>query len=274
MARGCVHRFNTCKVCNRKGHLEIVCQKSRNKQRSIQHLKAKNETEDFSDSSNCEDQEEESDFYHVDAGVVKTTMIGNIASAPMYVNVDIASLVIKMEVDCGSYWSVISEETKNCYFSNLKLSGCNTILRAYGGVQLFPLGILKNVNVKFNKISKNLDLIVMRGTGPALFGRSWLFEFGLWPLFKNNELNNLRNEKNNILYKSLLADNLKSKYTQLFTPGQGLFNKGTLKLKLKENAIPVACKVRHLPFGLRDEVEKELDRLLALGHIEPVSNSN
>ncbi|KMQ85654.1 hypothetical protein RF55_15657 [Lasius niger] len=41
-----------------------------------------------------------------------------------------------------------------------------------------------------------------------------------------------------------------------------------LRLTLKENAKPVALKVRHVAFALRDKVEAELTRLISLGHLE------
>lgn len=42
---------------------------------------------------------------------------------------------------------------------------------------------------------------------------------------------------------------------------------------MKDNAQPVALKVRHVAFALRDKVESELALLVSLGHLEKVEVS-
>lgn len=71
----------------------------------------------------------------------------------------------------------------------------------------------------------------------------------------------------------ILAEKVANDFPKLFGGGVGCFNKGTIKLILKENAVPKACKLRHIPFALKSKVEAELKRLEHLGHIEKVQTS-
>lgn len=63
------------------------------------------------------------------------------------------------------------------------------------------------------------------------------------------------------------------KFARLFSPGQGQYNKGIFRVALKPDTVPVAMKVRHAPFALRNKIEKELRRLESLGNIEKVDVS-
>lgn len=129
--------------------------------------------------------------------------------------------------------------------------------------------VLKNVKVKINGKIKYLDLVVLTRSGPTLIGRLWLKAFDMWPI----ELSASRNTVSNIgkANNDELSRKLAMRYPQLFGPGAGEYNKGTLKLIFKDNAQPIALKPRKLPFALMTKVENELDRLLKLGHLERVN---
>jgi hypothetical protein len=57
----------------------------------------------------------------------------------------------------------------------------------------------------------------------------------------------------------LSKDTVLREYKELFH-GLGLFP-GTCSLHLKENAVPVVCPPRKVPFRLRDKLKKELDSI-------------
>lgn len=52
-----------------------------------------------------------------------------------------------------------------------------------------------------------------------------------------------------------------------------LYNKSKSKISLKEGSRPIALKCRHVVHALRPLVEKEIDHLVNLGHLEPVDVS-
>ncbi|KAK6195698.1 hypothetical protein SNE40_001070 [Patella caerulea] len=64
-----------------------------------------------------------------------------------------------------------------------------------------------------------------------------------------------------------------NRFGHMFTPGLGTVKGYELKVKMKENTIPVQSRLRRLPFDLRPVVDKELDRLEHDGIIEPIDAS-
>ena len=92
-----------------------------------------------------------------------------------------------MEVDTGASFSVISEDTYNTLWSKVDkppLSTCSTHLKTYTGEPIKVMGSIA-VDVCYKDHSYSLNLIVVRGTGPSLFGRDWLHAIPLdWAYLK------------------------------------------------------------------------------------------
>lgn len=88
------------------------------------------------------------------------------------------SVDLKMEVDSGSYWSIISDDTRSKCFANLEIADVSFSMNAYN-LKVKPVGVLRNLNVYFNSRTLKLDVLIMPGKGATLFGRSWLYAFGL-----------------------------------------------------------------------------------------------
>ena len=65
----------------------------------------------------------------------------------------------------------------------------------------------------------------------------------------------------------------KNKYSELFSDTPGKYTKSKTKLYLKEGARPVALKCRNVAHALKPLIEKEIERLVNLGHLEPVETS-
>ena len=181
-ARDCHHRQSTCNTCHKKGHLSTVCRTKG----SIQQLQR--------DSEGEEEQQDDYDFYAMTIGEkissnMKRSNVNMIAD-PMYLEVMINSKAIRMEIDTGSYVTVISKKDKDKYFPECKIEKSNMSLNAYGKIPLEQEGIINNLNVKLGKQSATLKMRVMKGNGPILIGRQWLKALGLWPLEINNKLMN------------------------------------------------------------------------------------
>nr|XP_046478641.1 uncharacterized protein K02A2.6-like [Neodiprion pinetum] len=263
-ARDCYHRFSTCNSCKRKGHLETVC----TAQKAVQHLEQESEDQ----------QGDKNDFFMMDDGRErKSSRItssnancssDNITAEPMYLDVLISNRILKMEMDTGSYATIISKRDEDRYFPNCEVKLISSPLNAYGKVPLEHVGTLDNLQVKIGNEKASLGMRVMKGDGPMLIGRQWLKVFGLWPLKLNK-----RADMCNKIYGVNETMGFPTKFPKLFGKGPGLYNKGMLKLTLKENTQPVALKARHLPFALASKVENEIDRLVTLGHLEKVDVS-
>ena len=80
---------------------------------------------------------------------------------------------------------------------------------------------------------------------------------------------NMRSCYNDSAVNRLLED-----YNDMFDGSLGTLAKITGKLYLKEDAKPVFCKTRSLPYAMKAKVEQELQRLQNDGIIEPVSRSD
>ncbi|KAK2578563.1 hypothetical protein KPH14_012210 [Odynerus spinipes] len=156
-----------------------------------------------------------------------------------------------------------------CYCCDCKITSAAT-LNAYGEIPLESEGVIENLNVKLGDREATLKIRVMTRDGPMLIGRQWLKVFGLWPLSLNLPRNVNSCNKIDVTH---IMEHFANKFPKLFGPGPGLYNKGRLKLVLKENTQPVALKARHLPFALSKNVEDEINRLVKLRHLEKVDVS-
>lgn len=188
----------------------------------------------------------------------------------MYLNVTVNDKKIKMEIDSGSYAAIISNSDKNKYFPGVKIVREASMLNAYGKVPLGSEGTIENMKVKLGNREAILKMRVMTNDGPILIGRQWLKVLGLWPLPLDLSSNVKACNKVDIVD---VTKQFPGKYPKLFGPGPGLYNKGMLKLILKENAQPVALKARHLPFALTSKVEDEINHLVKLRHLEKIEVS-
>ena len=148
--------------------------------------------------------------------------------------------------------------------TDFPLENTDVTLSSYSGERVPILGKI-SVPVKYSSNDeKVLDLVVVQGKRPALFGRDWLSKIRLdWESIFNvtehvgnrhsvpkseafpPELNTLL-EKNKCLFSDL---------------GSGI--KGfTGTLTLKPNVKPVFQKDRPVPYSLVSQVEKEYDKLV------------
>ena len=193
----------------------------------------------------------------------------NLASStgtmPMYVMININGKDLNFEIDTGTFATVISEKIYIDFFKGLYITKTSKDLRAYGGQALVLLGELLNLKVTFRNVNKILKCFVLPGTGPPLMGREWLTQFGALPLIiPKSDTNDINRIAEN------LRDYLTQEYQILFSDTPGLYNESKTQIHLKENTRPVALKCRHIAHASRPMVEKEIDRLVSLGHLEPV----
>jgi len=80
---------------------------------------------------------------------------------------------VTMEIDTGAAVSVISVNTYQKLFSNVKLSKSTVRLRTYTGEPMVVIGEI-DVQVKYGTQKCVLSLVVVDGEGPSLFGCDWL----------------------------------------------------------------------------------------------------
>ena len=132
-------------------------------------------------------------------------------------------------------------------------------LSTYGGEPLSVLGEIV-IDVCHWERKANLPLVVIDKQGPSLLGRNWLSCFKLdWKAI-------------HAVSRSAL-DRLLDRYQAVFAPGLGTLEGFEATIHINPDATPRFCQARSIPFSMRALVEKELDRLVAEGIVEPVTFS-
>lgn len=230
----CRYANYKCQKCQKKGHLKKMCKR-------VNYVEQGEVTED-----------DDGEFFNIRSR----------SGAPMTEMIFLNNIRLKFEVDSGSAVTAISENTYNLHFSSEPLSPSTKNLRSYTGGRINSLGIVR-LPVTYEGRTEMLDIYVIQGGGPPLLGRDFISLFNL--------------ELTSIKYCEKLDGNdvekMLSQYKDIFADRLGCFNKGQIKLHLKDNAKPVFHKARPVPFALKEKLDAEIDRMLQLGIIEPVSYS-
>ena len=115
------------------------------------------------------------------------------------------------------------------------------------------------MTVSLNQQKEPLHLLVVEGDGPSLFGRDWLMRLKLdW------------SQLNQVHTVDTLQEILQT-HEAVFKDELGCVK--DVEAKLHMDFPPKFCTARSVPFALRERVERELDRLVEEGVIEPVEHS-
>ena len=169
-----------------------------------------------------------------------------------------------MEIDTGASVSVISEETFQAIQRGdqpLQLQKTSVQLRTYTG-EAIPVSGSVRVPVEHSGQSLTLPLIVTEGRGPSLLGRNWLSVLRLdWQTIF-------------IVKQNLSLQQVLDRHSGVFKEGLGEMKDVKAKIYIAKDERPRFHKPYSVPFALRHKVEEELERLLALGVIQPVQFSD
>lgn len=238
----CRFRNFSCRKCGEKGHLRRVCDgKKCNIMRNSHFLQCCSEGGDD--------------------GKRFVFNIRSYRGEPMQELVKVNDVQLSFEVDTGSAVTAISDCIYNEYFANHPLCRSNKTLQSYNGSRIETLGTII-LPFSFRNETKNIEVFVVKGGGPPLLGRDFISQFNLQICPVNQfSVNNLTELE------------LMKQYPLLFSDRLGCCKGVEVKLNLKSDAKPIYFKSRSVPFALRAKLEQELDRMVGLGIIEPVTFS-
>ena len=180
-----------------------------------------------------------------------------------------------MEVDTRAPRSTVSKRVYDSALSNFTLQHAGIILRSYSGERIVVLG-KTSAPVKYDNQEKVLDLIVVEGNLPALFGEDWLSGIKLnW-----KKTFRVKEEVIKDKFSVPKSETFPAEFNDLLQEHKNLFSsRGSgIKdligsLKLKEGAKLVFMKDRPVPYSLVEKVEKEYDRLVQSDILYPVSST-
>ena len=189
------------------------------------------------------------DLFAMDTGKVDNDIV-----KPYYVYVSVNGTRAKMEVDTGAAVSLISETLLKQRFKGVKLSPANCVLKNYSEESLQLLG-KSTAKVKCKERSERLELLVVKGRGPALMGRDWISKLKLdW-----SRVNRVAPDTVDVC----------ARHVSVFKPDLGKLTGIKARLHVVPDAVPKFCKPRNGPYALREAVERELAKLEAEGFISP-----
>ena len=253
----------------KKGHLSKVCNSKKRTQTSTNSAKPQSKTnpqgqpnikivqspaQPFSQELNQQTGSTERQEYTL-------FTLPNNNYPPLEVPVSINNVDLKMEVDTGAAFSIISENTYHNYFHATPLQPSDIVLRTYSGETITILGSL-NVTVQYEAQSFILPLIVVQGDGPSLLGRNWLEVI----LLNWNHIHSI--------FQPHTIDTLIERFPSVFNEKLELFKDGSIAIQIIPSAKPKFFKPRPVSYHLRDKVELELNRLQQQGIISPVNFSS
>lgn len=192
-------------------------------------------------------------------------------SKPHLVKINIDNYKIWMEVDPDASYSVISWSFYEKYFRNKLLQECRVPLSVSSGTKLNVKGQITVAVQSFRSV-RSLSLIVIetRTKCLPLLGRDWLN--ALLPDWKGRL--NINKVTENIEDEFSL-DNLKKLFPKVFDEDYTkAIEDYVANIVMEKNSTPVFCGPYTVPYGLRDKVDQEIDRLINCGILEQVSFSN
>lgn len=225
----CKFRNYKCNLCKQRGHLKKMCKTKR--------------------------------INFIQNDEISLFSMRSICDGPIKVNIYIKDKSFSMELDTGSEYNVISENTYYSFFSEYVLKPVKVLLKSYNGEKIQPIGKCE-VDVKYNEMQKQLSMLVIKNGGPPLLGRDFLNKFEI-QLAKLNYSSQVECEKEKIF----------KKFSDLFDGSLGLFKNGKASLNIKEGTQPRFFRPRPVPLAIKEKVEKEIDMLVSLKVLEGVKYS-
>lgn len=265
----CPFKTATCHGCGKRGHVRQACRnpvkgsetkanqkkttsKGKTTQRKVNaldthHSQFYDESEDATDSDS-------------NSNVPLHSLFHLKGTRPIKVDVVIESEAMTMELDTGAAVSIVSKsEYDDRLNKHVRLQETPLRLHTYTGETIRPVGVC-TVDVRYDGQVKRLPLYVVKGAGPALFGRDWLDKIRLqWPLL-------------HVETKQSLKEVLE-RHTDVFSPGLGRLKGIQARIALKRGSQPRFWKARPVALARRAAVDMELGRLEKEGLIQPVPYS-
>ena len=183
----------------------------------------------------------------------------------IYAEIKLNDVAMVFECDSGARHSVLNIQDYNQLGLREPMKPSAIRFKTATGEVFSPLGYV-TLTAVFRNRSAKVDLYLCDRTIPPLLGREWirLLNIDLREI-DSYQVNNISNTSISDS-QSFLTD-ITRKYSDVFEAKVGCVPNYKVSLQLKDDASPVFLKAREVPYALRDEVERELDRLEAEGVI-------
>ncbi|MCG8048271.1 MAG: RNase H-like domain-containing protein [Candidatus Thiodiazotropha endolucinida] len=239
-----------CHKCSKYNHFAKLCKSSK----SVHEIcSGKSDNLDY-ESDNFDDETLDNFFVHT---------VGQNSSPPDQIFVEVtlgtrnSSRKIDCKIDTGSQTNCLPYSIFQSLQINMPLEPSNATLTAYSGDRLSVRGKIM-LDCAYRDKAVKTDFYVVESSAPPLLSLRTSLDLGLIQLTHSvdHSVDRLDHSNNGLDKKSILTT-----HKDLFE-GIGLMP-GTCTLHLKDDAIPVVCPARKVPFGLQDKLKAELDSMVA-----------
>ena len=264
----CGFKKAKCFKCKKVGHTKLMCRSGKRQQVHEVHEVEESELE----------SEDDLGMY-----TLYTVSRSGQSYSSISEELVIEGVPLKMEIDTGASMSVVPSSFYKENLTHIPLKVSTLKLKDYGGNLIKVLGEVQ-VQVCYNQQSYTLPLIVIEDQGdrPALLGRNWLGAIKLnWKrLFKVHAVSveeTVGQGTCKFSETGQFPESILKEFPEVFSARDGVsappIEGFKATLKLKDNAKPIFCKARPVPFAMKEEIDKELDTLEAGGKIYKVDHS-
>ena len=196
----------------------------------------------FLDAQTSGEEEEEEETL----GIFHTSTPVKASKQPWTTTMVIDQVPVRMEIDTGSWKSLIGKDTWKQSFPKEKLKETHASLITYSGEKLPHLGTCL-VEVQHQGKNHRLELPVADITNqPPIIGRDWLSKIQI-------DWNGVFHINGKTLQEVL------DKHESVFEKGLGTMKNFKAKLYLKAGATPKFVKARPVPFAPRPKVKASLE---------------
>ena len=260
----CKFMTATCHHCGKVGHIKPVCNSLKSPHSSDSSRFRSSDSSRFRSSfpgprqskSRTSDIKHMTDHSKSPEEYSLFTVPSSNRSAPLFVTVIVDNTPIKMEVDTGASFTIISRSTHAEIFSSYKLKPTDVRLRTYTGDSL-PIFGQFTARVQYQDQDIPLLFVVAGEDGPTLLGRNWL--------------QSLRLDWGAILsLKDVNLESVLEKHSKVFDSSLGTLKGFQAKIFVKKDTKPIFCKARPVPYSIRSQVETQLETLVQQNILEPI----
>jgi hypothetical protein len=289
----------TCFQCGQRGHMKRNCPRRRrnfrpgyrgasgNSNSNRQRVRYVNEPDQVDENYYCDNSDETyvdnyHDYhnYHDSSDTCETCddlagsfhklfSVSESAETPTRVRVPpeyeevlfVNGVPVTFVIDTACPVALIPLEMYKKCFKNIPLRPAQLRLSSYSKHSV-PVNGYIEVDVRYHNVTHRLPLYVTEGDDACLLGRQWLEKIRInWhKVFKVKESPDI---------KCLLNE-----FQGVFDDKQGSIRNFKADIRVKDGAKPLFHKARPVPYSLRDQVSKELDKLESKGVISKIESSD
>ena len=206
----CPFVHETCRACDKTGHIARVCQSKRSEHGTSSRGSGSSRTDPRNRTHLLEVYNLISDPSPRTTSNPSSSTTVFSRSKPFTMSIMINNHSVPMELDTGASVSVISKSTYNTVLKDtVPLESTDISLRMYMGKELPVLGVA-TVAVSYESQTTLLPLVVIKGDKASLFGRNWLEHIKLnWPVIhrvsNNREVDDLLQKHQQLFLKGMEA---------------------------------------------------------------------